>query len=137
MYNTPAFYPQQKTYFLLDTCFWRVSAIIIYLIYPIKYSIIWVYKVENEMKQKLLDLQIMLSIKRFNDWIKKSRKGDSISYYRGFLFNPWEQKLSPTMSVTNIHKLCRHVYNAHLDVEIALVQRRHDNMDYEYIAQRT
>ena len=33
---------QHKNVFLLDTCFWLISAIIIYLIYPIIYCIIWV-----------------------------------------------------------------------------------------------
>ena len=32
---------QHKNVFLLDTCFWLISAIIIYLIYPIIYCIIW------------------------------------------------------------------------------------------------
>tara|TARA_R110002020_G_scaffold11870_7_gene44176 strand:- start:7105 stop:7374 length:270 start_codon:yes stop_codon:yes gene_type:complete len=88
------------------------------------------------MKQKLLDLQNMLSIKRFEEWINKSRKGDKISYYRGYLCDPWQQKLSPTMSVTNIGKLRKYVYHAYLKGTVALVQKRHDDMDYEYIAQR-
>ena len=32
---------QQENDFLLDTCFWLFSAMIIYLIYPIIYCIIW------------------------------------------------------------------------------------------------
>ena len=32
---------QHKNVFLLDTCFWLIPAIIIYLIYPIIYCIIW------------------------------------------------------------------------------------------------
>jgi len=32
---------QQQNVFLLDTCFWLFSAMIIYLIYPMIYCIIW------------------------------------------------------------------------------------------------
>jgi hypothetical protein len=38
---------QQKNVFLLDTCFWLISAIIIYLIYPIIYCIIWAMSLEK------------------------------------------------------------------------------------------
>ena len=41
---------QHKNVFLLDTCFWLISAIIIYLIYPIIYCIIWAIKLERKMK---------------------------------------------------------------------------------------
>ena len=88
------------------------------------------------MKQELLDLQDMLSIKKFDEWIKKSRKGDKITYYRGYICDPWQQKLSPTMSRTNIEKLKKHVYHTYLKRVVTLVQKRHDSMDYEYIAVR-
>ena len=78
----------------------------------------------------------MLSIKKFDEWVNKSRKGDKIIYYRGYLCDPWQQKLSPTMSVTNIGKLRKYVHMAYIKGHVALVQKRHDNMDYEYIAQR-
>ena len=32
---------QQQNVFFLDTCFWLISAIIIYLIYPMIYCIMW------------------------------------------------------------------------------------------------
>ena len=38
---------QHKSVFLLDTCFWLISAIIIYLIYPIIYCIIWAMRAKN------------------------------------------------------------------------------------------
>ena len=38
---------QQQNVFLLDTCFWLFSAMIIYLIYPIIYCIIWAMKNEK------------------------------------------------------------------------------------------
>ena len=39
---------QQENDFLLDTCFWLIPAIIIYLIYPIIYCIIWAIRQELE-----------------------------------------------------------------------------------------
>ena len=47
-----------------------------------------------------------------------------------------QQKLSPTMSRTNIEKLRKYVYHAYLKRVVTLVQKRHDSMDYEYIAVR-
>ena len=79
---------------------------------------------------------LMLSIKRFDEWINKSRKGDKITYYRGYICDPWQQKLSPTMSTTNIEKLKKYVYSAYLSRKVTLVQKRYDSMDYEYIAVR-
>jgi hypothetical protein len=79
---------------------------------------------------------LMLSIKKFDEWVNKSRKGDKIIYYRGYLCDPWQQKLSPTMSRTNIEKLRKYVYHAYLKRVVTLVQKRHDSMDYEYIAVR-
>ena len=38
---------QQQSDFLLDKVFWLISAIIIYLTYPINYHIIWAMKKEK------------------------------------------------------------------------------------------
>ena len=38
---------QHKNDFLLDTCFWLISAIIIYLIYPMIYCIIWAMRARD------------------------------------------------------------------------------------------
>ena len=80
---------------------------------------------------------LVLSIKKFEDWLKKSKKGTTLVYYRGFLYDPWQQKLSPTMSVTNINKLRDHLYSAYTHGLVTLVQKRHDNFDYDYIAVKT
>ena len=79
---------------------------------------------------------IMLSLKKFDEWISKSRKGDRIMYYRGFLFAPNQQKLSPTLDFKRVAKLATHVRNAYHTAAITMVQRRHDNFDYEYWAVR-
>ena len=41
---------QQQNVFLLDTCFWLISAIIIYLIYPMIYCIIWAMNINDRLK---------------------------------------------------------------------------------------
>ena len=79
---------------------------------------------------------IMLSLKKFDEWISKSRKGDKIMYYRGMLMAPDMQKLSPTQDRTRVWKLRNHVRNAHYKSLVTLVQKKHDKMDYEYWAQR-
>ena len=78
----------------------------------------------------------MLSLKKFDEWVNKSRKGDKISYYRGFIFAPNEQKLSPTLDFKRVAKLAKHVRNAYDHDIVTLVQKRHDDFDYEYIAVR-
>ena len=78
----------------------------------------------------------MLSLKKFDEWIGKSRKGDKIMYYRGLLMAPEVQKLSPTNDKTRVWKLRNHVRGAYYKELVTLVQMKHDNMDYEYWAQR-
>jgi len=78
----------------------------------------------------------MLSLKKFDEWVNKSRKGDKISYYRGFIFAPNEQKLSPTLDFKRVAKLAKHVRNTYDRDLVTLVQKRHDNFDYEYVAVR-
>ena len=81
-------------------------------------------------------LKDMLSLKKFNEWLNKSDKGHKISYYRGFLFAPNEQKLSPTLDFRRVAKLAKHVRDAYDNNLVTLVQKRHDDFDYEYIAVR-
>ena len=78
----------------------------------------------------------MLSLKKFDEWLNKSRKGQKISYYRGFLFAPNQQKLSPTLDLKRVEKLARHVRGAYDGNTITMVQKRHDDFDYEYWAVR-
>ena len=85
------------------------------------------------MFEKLLD---MLSIKRFEEWINKSRKGDKVTYYRGYIMAPHLQKFSPTTDDRRVNSLKNRVQNAYNHNLITLVQRRHGDLDYEYIAVR-
>ena len=79
---------------------------------------------------------IMLSLKKFDEWLNKSRSGQKISYYRGFLFAPNQQKLSPTLDLNRVKRLAEHVRNAYHNNLITMVQKKHDNFDYEYFAVR-
>jgi len=78
----------------------------------------------------------MLSIKKFEEWIIKSSKGNKITYYRGYIMAPHLQKLSPTMDERRVKSLKNYVYKAYDSNIITLVQRRHGDLDYEYIAVR-
>ena len=78
----------------------------------------------------------MLSLKKFDEWLNKSRKGDKIMYYRGLIMAPEVQKLSPTQDKTRVWKLRNYVRGAYYKDLVTLVQKKHDKMDYEYWAQR-
>ena len=92
-------------------------------------------KPKNFLTKGELD-NIVISLKKFDEWLNKSRKGQKISYYRGFIFAPNEQKLSPTLDLKRVEKLARHVRNACDRSLITMVQKKHDNCDYEYFAVR-
>ena len=85
------------------------------------------------MIEKLLD---MLSIKRFEDWINKSSKGNKITYYRVYIMAPQLQKFSPNTDVRRVDSLKKRVQNAYDSNLVTLVQKRHGDLDYEYIAVR-
>ena len=78
----------------------------------------------------------MLSSKKFADWINKARKGDKMTYYRGFLFAPNLQKLSPTTDDRRVSRVRSHAWHLYLSGLVELVQKKHANFDYEYIAIR-
>jgi len=78
----------------------------------------------------------ILSIKRYTDWLNKSIRGDRITYYRGFLFAPKMQRLSPTLDDRRVEGLKKFVYNSYLSNTVTLTQKRHGKFDYEYIAVR-
>ena len=82
-------------------------------------------------------INVLLSIKKFEDWINKSRKGDKISYYRGYIMAPHLQKFSPTTDERRVGSLKRRVMHAYNSSVVTLVQRKLGDFDYEYIAVRT
>ena len=85
---------------------------------------------EGELKN------IMMSFKAFQNWISKSRKGEKLSYYRGYIVDPTIQRIAPTNDRVRVDKFRRQVMNAYDDNLVTLVQKKHGNLDYEYIAIR-
>ena len=79
---------------------------------------------------------IMMSFKAFSNWIDKSRKGEQLSYYRGYLVDPTIQRIAPTNDTVRVKKFQRQVMNAYDSNLVTLVQRKHGALDYEYIAVR-
>ena len=78
----------------------------------------------------------MMSLKAYQTWINKSRKGDKITYYRGYLVEPSIQPIAPTQDRKRVEKLQRTVFDTYLTNLVTLVQKRHGRFDYEYIAIR-
>ena len=76
----------------------------------------------------------MLSNKEFHSWTGKSRKGEKISYYRGYLADPSIQRLSPTSDLLRVRKFQQEVLAAYYKELVNLVQKRHGSLDYEYTA---
>ena len=78
----------------------------------------------------------MMSLKAYDTWIKKSRKRDQITYYRGYLVEPSIQPIAPTQDRKRVEKLQRFVFDSYLSNHVTLVQKKHGRFDYEYMAVR-
>ena len=78
----------------------------------------------------------MMSLKAYDTWIKKSRKRDKITYYRGYLVEPSIQPIAPTQDRKRVEKLQKAVFDSYLASLVTLVQKKHGRFDYEYIAVR-
>ena len=57
-------------------------------------------------------------------------------YYRGYICGPNLQKLTPTLDERRVRNLRNHVYSAYEHNVVTLVQKKHGDFDYEYIAMR-
>ena len=90
-------------------------------------------KIKQYLSQGELD-NILLSIKKFEEWINKSSKGNKITYYRGYIMAPHLQKFSPTTDDRRVNSLKNYVHRAYNHNLVTLVQKRHGDLDYEYIA---
>ena len=88
------------------------------------------YITEGELKN------IMMSFKAFQNWISKSRKGEKLSYYRGYIVDPTIQRIAPTNDRVRVDKFRRQVMNAYDGDYVTLVQKKHGVLDYEYMAIR-
>ena len=83
-----------------------------------------------------LKKNIMMSFKAFSNWLNKSSKGEKLSYYRGYIVDPTIQRIAPTNDRVRVKKFQRQVMDAYDSDRVTLVQKRHGNLDYEYIAVR-
>ena len=92
-------------------------------------------KIKQYLSKGELD-NILLSIKKFEEWINKSSKGNKITYYRGYIMAPHLQKFSPTTDDRRVNSLKNYVHRAFNHNLVTLVQKRHGDLDYEYIAVR-
>ena len=84
----------------------------------------------------------MISLKAYTNWINKApnwinkAKTARISYYRGYLCDPKLGSISPSDN-TRVFRLRKLVQDSQEDKLVTLVQKRHGDFDYEYIAVRT
>ena len=92
-------------------------------------------KIKQYLSKGELD-NILLSIKKFEEWINKSSKGNKIAYYRGYIMAQHLQKFSPTTDDRRVNSLKNYVHRAYNHNLVTLVQKRHGDLDYEYIAVR-
>ena len=76
----------------------------------------------------------MMSLKAYSTWLNKAKKNDRITYYRGYLCDPYLQPISPTIDRDRVKRLGKEVYKSY-DLVI-LVQKKHADFDYEYMAVR-
>ena len=77
----------------------------------------------------------MVTKEKFTDWLSKSKRNDKLTYFRGLLFAPHLQKLSP-MDEKRPNKIKAHAWHLYMAGLIELVQKKHGDFDYEYIAIR-
>tara|TARA_R100001143_G_C3239910_1_gene78640 strand:+ start:182 stop:457 length:276 start_codon:yes stop_codon:yes gene_type:complete len=78
----------------------------------------------------------VLNTKSFHNWLSKAKKGEKISYYRGYLVDPSIQRIGATNDTMRVEKFRKEVFNAHQSRLVTLVQKKHEDLDYEYIAIR-
>ena len=78
----------------------------------------------------------MMSLKAYNTWLNKAMPGNTITYYRGYLCDPYLQPISPTIDRDRVKRLGMVVYRSADDNLVTLVQKKHADFDYEYMAVR-
>ena len=83
-----------------------------------------------------LTQRAMLSIRKYQNWVNQSTRGDRITYYRGFIMAPQLAKIAPTLDERRVSALKRYVYSSYDGNIVTLVQKRHADFDYEYMAVR-
>ena len=77
-----------------------------------------------------------MSLKAYNTWLNKAMPGNTITYYRGYLCDPYLQPISPTIDRDRVKRLVKEVYKSADANLVTLVQKKHADFDYEYMAIR-
>jgi len=78
----------------------------------------------------------MMSLKAYSTWLNKAAPGNRITYYRGYLCDPYLQPISPTIDRDRVKRLGKEVYKSADANLVTLVQKKHADFDYEYKAIR-
>ena len=78
----------------------------------------------------------MMSLKAYSTWLNKATPGNRITYYRGYLCDPYLQPISPTIDRDRVKRLGKEVYKSADANLVTLVQKKHADFDYEYMAVR-
>ena len=78
----------------------------------------------------------MMSLKAYSTWLNKAKKNDRITYYRGYLCDPYLQPISPTIDRDRVKRLGKEVYKSADANLVTLVQKKHADFDYECMAIR-
>ena len=79
----------------------------------------------------------MISLKTYADWIIKAPKTARITYYRGYLCDPKLQaRVYGSTDMTRVNKLRTAVQKSEEEGFVTLVQKKHGDFDYEYMAVR-
>ncbi len=76
----------------------------------------------------------MISQKAFNTWLQNAKSGDRITYYRGYLVDSLLQPIAAAADSDRVKKLGKSVHAVAEAGSLILVQKKHDDFDYEYIA---
>ena len=76
----------------------------------------------------------MMSLKAYSTWLNKAKKNDRVTYYRGYLCDPYLQPISPTIDRDRVKRLGKEVYKSYDANLVNLVQKKHADFDYEYMA---
>jgi hypothetical protein len=77
----------------------------------------------------------MISLKAYTNWINKAPKNARLTYYRGYLCDPKLQPISPNDNA-RVFKLRTLVQKSEEGNLVNLVQKKHGDFDYEYMAVR-
>ena len=91
---------------------------------------------EDFFGEVMIGREIMIGKKRFDEWLNKAKKGDKITYYRGYLCDPWLQPYDKVKHEDHprIYRFQQYVLNMYNKKKCTLVQKRHGKMDYDYMA---